>query len=94
MVSHLGLSYEPKFPPSASDTHSSFEMDFGLETLTCDTVPFDTYSFQALVFVIDKTTNQSLPVSTSVFGGKFSGLVISATNQQRETIWAHDSETG
>ena len=69
-------------------------MDHDLETTTWDTVPFDAYSHRAMVFVIEKVTNKSLPVFTSTTGEGVSGFRTHSSEEQTETNWTHDSETG
>ena len=65
-----------------------------LETTTWDAVPFDAYSHRAMAFVIEKVTNKSLPVFTSTTGEGVSGFTTQSVEEQTETNWTHDSETG
>jgi len=69
-------------------------MSYDLETTTWDTVPFDAYSHSAMVFVVEKATNKSLPIFTSTTGEGVSGFVTGSAQEQTETIWIHNSETG
>ena len=68
-------------------------MDYDLVTTTWDAVPFDAYSHSAMVFVIEKATNKSLPIFTSTTGEGVSGFVIQSTEEQTETNWTQNSET-
>ena len=69
-------------------------MEHDLETTTWDTVPFDAYSHSAMVFVIEKATNKSLPIFTSTAGEGVSGFATQSSDEQTETNWTYDSETG
>jgi len=69
-------------------------MDHDLETSSWDAVPFDAYSHRAMVFVIEKATNKSLPIFTSTTGEGVSGFVTRSAEEQTETSWTHNSETG
>ena len=57
-------------------------------------VPFDAYSLRALVFVIEKATNESLPVFTATTGEGVSGFAILSVEEQAKAFWIHDSEAG
>jgi len=69
-------------------------MDFDLGTKTRDMVPFETYSLTALVFVIEKATNNSLPVITFEAGEGTSGFDISSFDIQKKSSWTYDPGTG
>ena len=69
-------------------------MDFDLGTSTRDMVPFDVYSLTALVFVIEKATNKSLPVITFEAGEGTSGFVISSFEVPKKSSWTYNPGTG
>ena len=69
-------------------------MDFDLGTSTRDMVPFDVYSLTALVFVIEKATNKSLPVITFEAGEGTSGFVVSSSEAPKKSSWTYDPGTG
>jgi len=57
-------------------------------------IPFDIYTLSALVFVIEKATNKSLPITTFTAGQETSGFVISSWELQVNSSWTHDSGMG
>jgi hypothetical protein len=72
----------------------SFSVDHTLEYITRDMVPFDAYALNAIVFAIEKGTNESLPISTFAAGEGVSGFVISSYQVEAKYNWMHDSGTG
>lgn len=58
-------------------------------------VPFDTYSVTVLMFVIDKTTNESAPITIATGGQEASGgFVVSSYGWRGRSTWIYDSGTG
>ena len=71
-------------------TVDSFNVDHDLEFITQDMIPFDAYLLIALVFVIEKATNKSLPIVTD----GASGFVISSSETQAKNNWTYNSGAG
>jgi len=93
------FSYTPAKYPKTDEVlfifvADSFTMDFDLGTATQDMVPFDVYSLTALVFVVDRETNTSLPVITFEAGSGTSGFDISSSEDAKKSSWTYESPSG
>ena len=69
-------------------------MEFDLGSSTRDMVPFDVYSISALVFVIERETNASLPIITFEAAEGTSGFSISSVASPKNSSWTYDPGTG
>lgn len=71
-----------------------FDVDHSIDFFAPGMAPFDTYSLSALAFVIDKATNDSVPLITLAAGDGPDNFVISSYNVSTTTNYTYDSGTG
>lgn len=76
------------------NTLNVFNVDHSLDSLAWDKVPFDSYSFQAFAFVIEKATNKSVPIITFAAGEGPNGFIVSYTEEAVTSTYTYDSGTG
>ena len=71
-----------------------FSLDHSSDFLAWDKIPFDSYSFEAFVFVIEKATNKSVPIVTFAAGEGPNGFIVSSTEDSVVSNYTYDSGTG
>jgi len=73
---------------------SAFVVDHPLRTLAQDMAPFDAYSLTAIVFVIEKETNKSVPIIAFGAGEGPKNFVVSSKNSRTLSNYTYDSGMG
>ena len=77
------------------DALNVFDVDHGLDSVVAPHMaPFDTYSLTALVFVIEKATNTSVPIITFAAGEGPDNFVISSFEMQTKSNYTYGPGTG
>jgi len=92
MVPNLNLS-QTSLPPSLYSS-ITFNVDHSLDFVTLEAVPFDAYFLTAFVFVINKATNNSVPIIEFAAGDGPDNFVLSSDNYQTNSTWTYDPGTG
>lgn len=69
-------------------------MEHPIDVLAPDRVPFDSYYITALVFMIDRATNESMPIISFAAGEGPNGFIVSSTNEWVWSSYTYDSGTG
>jgi len=75
-------------------TLNTFSVDHNLDTIVLDAVPFDSYTLKAFVFVIDKATNESVPIIALEAGDGPDNYVVSSTEGMVNNAWTYDAGAG
>ena len=81
-------------PSPSLDAMNVFNVDHSLGFLVGDRVPFDTYFLSALVVVVDKATNESVPIIKFSAGEGPDGFVVSSNDSSVKSKYTYDSGTG
>lgn len=71
-----------------------FDVVHSLDFVARDTVPFDTYSLGALVFVIEKATNKCVPIVAFAAGEGPANFAVSSFQVETRSKYTYDSGTG
>jgi len=69
-------------------------MDHYLDYAALDTVPFDVYVLKTFVFVIERATNESVPILKFAAGEGPDNFVLSSVGGQTNNTWTYDPGTG
>ena len=79
-----------------SSIHSltTFGVDHTVDIFNTDMAPFDTYSFEVYVFVIEPNTNTSVPIVTFAASEAPDNFIISSKEAKVTTNYTYDSGTG
>jgi len=56
--------------------------------------PFDTYFLSALVFVVEKATNKSVPITRFAVGDPLNNFITSSVDMETKDNYTYDSGTG
>ena len=73
---------------NAFDVEHQIQYDYGIP------VPFDAHGFYASVFVIEKATNESVPIVAFAAGNGPNNFFVFSTNEPAESNFTYDSGTG
>lgn len=68
-------------------------MNHDLDLVLWDMVPFDTYILNALMFVIEKATNKSVPIIAFAAGEGPNGYAISSNEEKFRSNYTYNSGT-
>ena len=71
-----------------------FDVVHSLDIVGLNMVPFDTYSLSALMIVIEKATNKSVPIITFAAGEGPDNFVVSSYDMWTKSNYTYDSGTG
>ena len=71
-----------------------FSMDHRIDLFQQFLAPFDTYFLSALVFVVEKSTNKSAPITRFAVGDPPNNFVASSVDTETKSNYTYDSETG
>jgi hypothetical protein len=71
-----------------------FNMDHRIDLFQQYTAPFDTYFLSALVFVVEKTTNKSVPITGLAVGDPLNNFITSSVDTETKSNYTYDSGTG
>lgn len=72
----------------------SFDFDHAIEYFNTDMTPFDDYSLNNLVYVIEKDTNKSVPIVTVTAGQAPDNFDISSVDWETMSNYTYDSGAG
>ena len=75
-------------------TQSIFEVDHTVDTFSPDMVPFDTYSISVVAFVIERATNNSVPIVTFAACEGSDNFFISSVGTSMISTRHYDPGTG
>ena len=85
-TSRPAFSYDPanlpfyRYVPESLLSLGTFEVDHSIDYPSPYMVPFDSYSLTATAFVIEKATNESVPIVTFTAGEATDNFIISSRN--------------
>lgn len=71
-----------------------FSMDHRIDSFQELAVPFDTYFISALVFVVEKATNKSLPITKFAVADPQNNFVTSSVEMETRNNFTYDSGSG
>ena len=74
---------------------NTFNVDHGLDpAIRPGLVPYDSYTLIALVFIVEKATNASVPIITFAAGEGTDNFVVSSTQTPTKSNYTYDPGTG
>ena len=71
-----------------------FYVDHSLDIVSMDAVPFDSYVSSALLLVIEKATNKSVPIVTFAAGEGPDNFAVSSFDMETKSNYTYDSGAG
>ena len=90
---HLNLPRANLFPFSVNFL-GAFQMDHDIDYPSPDFSPFDGYTFAASTYVLEKATNNSVPIAAFAAGEKIDNFVVSSFWTCTKNNFTYDSGTG
>ena len=73
---------------------TAFDVDHSVDFFNSDMAPFDAYSFDIFVFVIERGTNRSVPIATFAASEAPDNFIISSVDVEAASNYTYDSGTG